>query len=139
MRLKSLLVVALLLGTSVVHAAPRSPEAQIEALMKSLQAKQLDGVFQNFFAGTLTVQLKPTELKAMDGQAKGALEFFGPPTSYEIVETKALGNNLVRMKILSKHRDEIPLFWNVLFYKRNAQWEPLSIFFFDDPQKAGFF
>ncbi len=92
-----------------------------------------------FFSGSLTAKQKGTELKAMEGQVKAALEFYGPPKSWEIVEAKSLGKDLVNLKLLSKHNDESPLFWNALFYRRNNAWEPLGVYFFDDPRKAGFF
>jgi hypothetical protein len=109
------------------------------SLLKTLQARKYDGALVTFFSGSLTAKQKGAELRAMDGQAKAALEFYGPPTSWEIVETKSLGKDLVNLKLLSKHNDDSPLFWNALFYRRNNAWEPVGVYFFDDPRKAGFF
>jgi len=46
----------------------------------------------------------------MDGQAKSAFEFYGRPTTYEIVETKKMGSSLIRMKWITKHKDDVPCF-----------------------------
>jgi hypothetical protein len=127
-----------LLATSAIAASAKGPEAQIEALMKTLEAGKFDGAMTSFFAGSIAAQQKPTEMRAMDGQAKSGLEFYGAPVSYEIVETKKIGNDLVNIKFLTKHKDDVPLFWNALFYRRHEQWEPLGLVFFDDPRKAGF-
>lgn len=126
------------LGTSAMAAAPKDPEAQIDALLKSLQAAKYDGALEVFFAGSYTAQQKSMEMKAMGGQMKAAFEFYGPPHTWDVVETKSIGKDLQNIKIISKQKDEVPLFWNALFYRRHGKWEPLGIFFFDDPKKAGF-
>lgn len=134
------ILAAAILCSSAVSAAPGgSPEAQMDALLKTLQAKKYDGAFEDFFAGSMTAQQKPNELKAMGGQAKAAFEFLGPPTSWEVVDTIKKGKDFVLLRVVSKHRDEVPVFWNAMFYRRSGKWEPLAVFFFDDPVKAGFF
>jgi len=138
MRFVPLLMLLAFLGVSEASAGQNTPEAQIEALIKSLQTGKFQNILHNFFAGSLAAQQKPTELKAMEGQVKAAFEFYGPPMSYEIVDTKKMGRDLVNIKFISKQKDDVPLFWNALFYRRHDQWEPLAVFFFDDPRKAGF-
>lgn len=138
MRFIVFVLLAFVLGTSAIAAAPKDPEAQIDAFLKTLQAAKYDGALEAFFAGSYAVQQKPTEMKAMGGQIKAAFEFYGPPTTWDIVETKKIGKDLQNIKLISKQNDEIPLFWNALFYRRHDKWEPLGIFFFDDPKKAGF-
>lgn len=124
---------------STAFAAPKEPTAQIEALIKRLQSGKADGALLDFFSGSLMFEQKEAQLRAMDAQAKAAFEFLGKPVSYEIVDTSKMGASLVRIKWITKHKNETPMFWNSLFYYRNSKWEPLGIFFFDDPQKAGFF
>lgn len=120
-------------------ALAAGPDEQLFSLLQTLQSRKYDGALTTFFSGSLTAKQKGTELKAMEGQVKAALEFYGPPRSWEIVESKALGKDLINLKLLSKHNDDVPLFWNALFYRRKNTWEPLGVYFFDDPRKAGFF
>jgi hypothetical protein len=131
-------LVGAVIATSSNAASPSTPEAQMEAFLKTLQEKKYDGALESFFAGSLAIQQKPTEMKAMSGQVKAAFEFLGPPTSWEIVETRKMGRDLVVLRLISKQKDETPVFWNAMFYRRLGKWEPLSVFFFDDPLKAGF-
>jgi hypothetical protein len=124
--------------TTVAFADSREPSAQVEALAKVLQSGKIEGVLIDFFANSLLAEQRPTELHAMDAQVKAALDFYGRSVNYEIVETTKMGNSLVRIKWITKHKRETPMFWNVLFYRRNGKWEPLNILVFDDPTKAGF-
>jgi hypothetical protein len=139
--MRRIIVVMLMVGSflSTAFAEPKEPSAQIDALMKRLQSEKIEGTLIGFFSGSLMFEQKEAQIRAMDGQAKAAIEFFGKPVSYEIVETSKMGTSLVRIKWITKHKNETPMFWNALFYHRNSKWEPLGIFFFDDPQKAGFF
>lgn len=139
--MRRIIIVMIMVGSllSTAFAEPKEPSAQIDVLIKRLQSGKADGALRDFFSGSLMLEQKEAQLRAMDGQAKAAFEFFGKPISYEIVETSKMGTSLVRIKWITKHKNETPLFWNSLFYRRNGKWEPLGIFFFDDPQKAGFF
>lgn len=123
---------------SIAFAEQKDPTAQIDTMMKRLQTGKIDGVFTDFFSGSLVAEQKELQLRAVDGQVKTAVDVYGRPTSYEIVETTKIGTSLMRIKWLTKHKSETPLFWNGLFYRRNNKWEPLAVVFFDDPQKAGF-
>ena|ERR1035437_1068660 len=138
MRTLILTIVAASCLASVALAESKEPTAQVETLVKRLETGKLDGVFADFFTGSLVGQQKEMQVRAMDGQAKAAFEFYGRATDHEIVETKKMGNSLVRIKWITKHKGDAPLFWNALFYRRNDKWEPLTIVFFDDPDKAGF-
>ncbi len=124
--------------SSTAFAEPKDPSAQIDTMVKRLQTGKIEGVFTALFSGSLVAEQKEVQLRAVDAQVKTAIDFYGRPTAYEIVETTKMGNSLIRIKWLTKHKDETPLFWNGLFYRRNNKWEPLAIVFFDDPHKAGF-
>jgi hypothetical protein len=138
--MRKLILVVLAVGMlfSTAFAESKEPTAQIEALVKRLQKGKIEGAFVDFFSGSLVAEQKEMQVRAMDGQAKAAFELYGRPSSHEIVETDKLGTSLIRIKWITKHKSETPLFWNGLFYRRNNKWEPLHLFFFDDPRKAGF-
>jgi hypothetical protein len=133
------ILTAIILAFTLVNSADAkegSPEQQVDALFKQLSSDKRVTAFQDFFSDSLMVAQKPSEVRAMDAQAKAAWEFYGPPASYEILQRTEIGKSLFRIKWLTKNADEVPLFWNVLFYRRNGNWEPLNISFFDDPTKA---
>ena len=115
-----------------------SPIHQISKLIDHLKSDDTSTALQTFFSDSLMTLQKPEQIRAMDAQAQGAWQFYGAPTEFEISDTQEIGDSLMRVRWLTKHNDEIPLFWNVLFYRRHDKWEPLNIIFFDDPVKAGF-
>ncbi len=137
MTIRSLIIACVFCSALCGAAESPSPEQRVNALFKQLNSEQRATAFQDFFKGSLTAAQKEAYLKAMDVQARGGMEFYGPPASYEIFERKEIGKSLFRIRWLTKHKDETPLFWSALFYLRAGSWEPLNVQFFDDPSKAG--
>jgi hypothetical protein len=138
MRFTIVAFLTFILATSAMAVGMKDPEAQMDDFLRTLQSAKYDGALENYFDGSFVGQQKPTEIKAMGSQLKAAFEFFGAPRSWELVEIKKIGSDLEKLKLITKHKDEIPLFWSALFYRRLGRWEPMTIFFFDDPLKAGF-
>ena len=136
--MKALLLLLPILPVMLV-AAPQNPTPRdrVGAVIAQLQSDRAPTAFADFFKDSLMASQKETLLRAMDGQAKGAFEFYGKPKTYEILSEEKFGENLVRIKWLTKHNDEVPMFWNCLFYLRKGRWEALSIVFNDSPQTAG--
>ena len=126
-----------LFALSKVSAAEGSPEQQVVALFKQLTSEKRSTAFQDFFGDGLAGKQKPAEIKAMDAQAAAAWQFYGLPESYEIIQRTEIGESLFRIKWLTKHKEEAPLFWSALFYRRSGMWEPFTVLFFDDPHRAG--
>ncbi len=134
-------IVAVLIGismqASIANAESIEPRAQVEALIAQLRTDKLDGFLEKAFAGSLVAKQKPMQIDAMSGQAKAALQFYGKLTDYELLETEDLGKSLRRIKWMTKHKDDMPLFWNAIYYRRHGKWEPLTLIFFDNPIQAG--
>ncbi len=131
------IVAAIALLTQTVVAGEGTPKEQVTKLYNTLSAGKSDDGFSQLFAGSLTAKQKEMQLKALCTQAKGAFDFYGPPTAIEFIEEKTLSDSLMKLKWLTKHRDESPLFWTALFYNRAGKWEPLQILFNDESAKAG--
>ncbi len=131
------IVAAIALLTQTVVAGEGTPKEQAMKLYSSISAGNTEEGFSLLFASSLMAERKEMQVKAMGNQAKSAFDFFGPPTAIEFIEEKTLSDSLVKLKWLTKHKDESPLFWNALFYNRAGKWEPLQILFNDEPAKAG--
>lgn len=134
-------VLALCIAGCAWGSAPANdtePAGQIDGLMRRLIEGRVDGAFTGIFAGSLVEQQKPGELRSIEVQAKNVFELFGSPRAYELIDTERLGESLVRLRWITRHADEAPLFWRGLFYRRHGRWEPLLIAFFDDPARVGF-
>ncbi|MES2470603.1 MAG: hypothetical protein V4675_25135 [Verrucomicrobiota bacterium] len=130
-------VASLAFFTQALVAGEGAPKEQAMKLYSSISAGKTEEGFSLLFASSLMAERKEMQVKAMGNQAKSAFDFYGPPTAIEFIEEKALSDSLMKLKWLTKHRDESPLFWNALFYKRAGKWEPLQILFNDESAKAG--
>jgi hypothetical protein len=128
---------ALALLTQVVAAGEGTPKEQVTKLNNSISAGKTEEGFSQLFAASLMAKQKEMQVKAMGTQAKGAFDFYGPPSGIEFIEEKTLSESLMKLKWITKHKDDSPLFWSALFYKRADKWEPLQIVFYDEPAKAG--
>ena len=125
------------LFTQTVLAGEGTPKEQVAKLYISISAGKTEEGFSQLFAASLMAKQKEMQVKAMGTQAKGAFDFYGPPTAIEFIEEKTLSESFMKLKWITKHKDESPLFWSALFYMRANQWEPLQIVFYDDPAKVG--
>jgi len=140
MLMRRIILVVLVVGSllSTAFAESEEPTTQIDALVKRLQSGEIDTAFVEFFSGSLISEQKEMVPRVIASQAKAAFEFYGRPSSYEILETSKMGTSLIRIKWITRHKSDAPLFWNSLFYRRNNKWEAVQFLVFDDPQKAGF-
>jgi len=137
MRSTLLLLTTLIAVTGSLVAKNGNPEEQVDVLFKQLTSEKRSTALQDFFADSLALAQKPAEVRAMDAKAEAAWSFYGPPASYEILERREIGKSLYRLRWLTKNKDETPLFWSALFYKRANKWEALNLIFIDQPEKAG--
>jgi len=126
-----------LLARTVSQAGEGTPKEQITALYDQCSSEHADSAFQDFFSNSLVQAQKEIQLKAVDSQAKGAFAIYGKPKAIEIIDENKLSDSLTRIKWLTKHNDETPMFWTALFYKRHGKWEPLTMVFYDSPEKIG--
>ena len=137
MKIAHITFAAVALLTQAVAAGEGTPKEQVTKLNNSISEGKTEEGFSYLFAASLTAKQKEVQVKAMGSQAKGAFDFYGAPTAIEFIEEKTLSESLMKLKWITKHKDDSPLFWSALFYKRANKWEPLQIVFYDDPTKAG--
>jgi hypothetical protein len=130
-------VAALAFLIQAVVAGEGTPKEQVTKLYNDISAGKTEEGFSRLFADSLMAKQKEVQVKAMGTQAKGAFDFYGPPTAIEFIEDKTFSESLMKLKWITKHKDDSPLFWSALFYKRAEKWEPLQIVFYDEPAKAG--
>lgn len=137
MNIRYIAAATLALLAQAVMAGEGTPKEQVKQLYDSISEGKPEEGFNRLFADSLLAKQNEMQVKAMGTQAKGAFDFYGPSTAMEFIEEKTLSESLVRLKWITKHKDDSPLFWSALFYRRADQWEPLQIVFYDDPEKAG--
>jgi hypothetical protein len=116
-----------------------------EVVQRAVNANpMLDGPAQivaNFFAAlesgkvdegyaTLTkdskIAEKPEELKQLKAKTREAIEVFGAITGFDFVESRAIGQRLVRATYISEGK-VFPLRWRFYFYKPENAWRLIDM------------
>lgn len=69
---------------------------------------------------------KPDELKQLKAKTREAIEVFGAITGFDFVESRAIGQRLVRATYVS-HGKVFPLRWRFYFYKPENSWRLIDM------------
>lgn len=107
-------------------AGPISDPAQIVAAFFSLlQKSSVDAAYASLTRGSRIAE-KPEELKLLKAKTNEAIEVFGAIVGHDLVETKVVGNRLVRTTYVS-HGKTFPLRWRFYFYNPDGNWRLIDL------------
>ena len=102
---------------------------------------ELDQAYSALTKGS-KVMGKPEDVQVLKKKTKEAIELFGTIQGHELVETKPIGQRLMRRTYLSLG-SEFPLRWRFYFYNANSTWRLIDmrvddrlVGIFDEPQEA---
>lgn len=90
-----------------------------------LQKGQIDEAYANLTKGS-KIGERPEELQTLKSKTTEAIQVFGSILGYELLETKAVGTNLMRRTYLSLGKD-FPLRWRFYFYQTGGQWRLVDL------------
>lgn len=124
--------------TPAVLAGEGAPKEQITQLYDSITAGKTEEGFSQLFAASLMAKQKEMQIKAMGTQAKGAFDFYGAPTAMEFIEEKTLSESLMKLKWLTKHKDESPCSGTLFFINAPANGSRCKSPFMTSPPKQSF-
>lgn len=112
-----------------VAAAPAAgidePGQAAATFFSSLQNGQIDEAYATLTKGS-KIGESPEELQTLKAKTTEAIQAFGAIQGYELLETKAVGANLMRRTYLSLGRD-FPLRWRFYFYRTIGQWRLVDL------------
>ena len=74
----------------------------------------------------LSLRAIPDEVKTLKAKTKEAIDLFGTIHGYDLVDTKPIGERLMRATYLSLGH-ELPLRWRFYFYKAETTWKLIDI------------
>ena len=69
---------------------------------------------------------KPEQLKQLKAKTREAIEVFGAISGYDFVESRAIGQRLVRATYVSQGKI-FPLRWRFYFYKPGNSWRLIDM------------
>jgi hypothetical protein len=101
------------------------PGQAAAAFFVLLQKSQIDEAYANLTKGS-KIGERPEELQTLKAKTNEAIQVFGAVQGYELLETKAVGTNLMRRTYLSLGRD-FPLRWRFYYYRSSGLWRLVDL------------
>jgi hypothetical protein len=102
-----------------------SPARAAIAFFALVQRNRIDEAYANLTKGS-RIGERTEDLKTLKSKTAEALELFGVIHGYELIETKEVGQNLLRRTYITLGRDS-PLRWRFYFYRTGAEWRLLDL------------
>jgi hypothetical protein len=90
-----------------------------------IQQGDIDAAYFGLTRGSKIAE-RPEELRSLKTKTKEAVEVFGAVHGYDLVESKPVGERLVRATYLSLGH-EYPLRWRFYFYKSETVWRLIDL------------
>jgi hypothetical protein len=121
-------------GPARVEAAPRTvtanpladgPSQIVATFFGSLKEGKIDEGYAMLTKGSKIAE-KPEELRQLKAKTREAIEVFGTINGYDFVESRAIGNRLVRATYVSLGK-VFPLRWRFYFYKPEDVWRLIDM------------
>lgn len=111
----------------VVQANPMQdgPSQIVAAFFASLKEGKIDEGYAMLTKGSKIAE-KPEELRQLKAKTREAIEVFGTINGYDFVESRAIGQRLVRATYVSLGK-VFPLRWRFYFYKPEEVWRLIDM------------
>ncbi len=90
-----------------------------------LQKGDVDGAYEALTKGSKIAE-RPEELKSLKAKTHEAIDVFGAVLGAEMVESKNVGERLLRRTYVSRGKD-FPLRWRFYFYKPELTWRLVDL------------
>ncbi len=124
-------------------AAPMldGPSQIVATFFSALKEGKIDDGYATLTKGSKIAE-KPEELRQLKAKTREAIEVFGNIHGYDFVESRAIGERLVRATYVSLGK-VFPLRWRFYFYKTEDVWRLIDMRvddkltgIFDEPEEA---
>jgi hypothetical protein len=102
-----------------------SPGQLVGAFFALLQKGSVDAAYASLTRGSKIAE-KPEELRLLKAKTNEAIEVFGTVLGFDLVESKAVGQRLLRATYVS-HGKTFPLRWRFYFYNPDGNWRLIDL------------
>ena len=125
------LVILLLSCPGSVFAAERSSyQTEAEKFLKTIIEGQVDEAYDELFQGSPILKLKPQAIDVTKQQTKLLIGLYGKRLGFELIKKQNYGTSVIRLLYLIK-TENIPITFEIYFYKPYTKWLPASVNFED--------
>jgi len=101
------------------------PAQIVATFFNSLRDGKIDDGYANLTKGS-NIAEKPEELKQLKAKTHEAIELYGYINGFDFVESRAVGQRLVRATYVSQGK-VFPLRWRFYFYKPDDVWRLIDL------------
>jgi len=110
-----------------IHSNPMldGPAEIVSTFFASLKEAKIDEAYATLTKGSKIAE-KPSELRQLKEKTREAIEVFGNMNGFDFVESKAIGQRLVRATYVSLGK-VFPLRWRFYFYKPEDVWRLIDM------------
>jgi hypothetical protein len=110
-----------------VHANPMldGPAQIVATFFASLKEGKIDEGYATLTKGSKIAE-KPEELRQLKAKTREAIDVFGSINGFDFVESRAIGQRLVRATYVSLGK-VFPLRWRLYFYKPEDVWRLIDM------------
>ncbi len=110
---------------AVDMSAADAPDQMAQRFFSALQKADVDGAYDHLTRGSKIAE-RPEESKALRAKTREALDVFGVLIGYQMIESKNVGERLLRRTYVSLGK-EFPLRWRFYFYKPELAWRLVDL------------
>jgi hypothetical protein len=112
---------------SGVHGNPLAdgPSQIVATFFQALKDNKVDDGYATLTKGSKIAE-KPEELRNLKAKTREAISVFGEINGYDFVESKAIGQRLIRATYVSLGK-VFPLRWRFYFYKPEDVWRLIDM------------
>jgi len=126
-------ILILLLFNSPAYGA--EPTVQAEKFFLALMKGNINGAYDEIFAGTGIMEANPQSVQMLKMQTQSAFQMYGKAFAFEKIHDEQFSPSLIRLVYLLKF-DLLPVTWEMYFYKPRDDWKLSKILFMDQFQNV---
>lgn len=112
--------------------AATSPSYQVKAekFLETIIAGQVDEAYDNLFKDSPILKLKPQDIDITKQQTNMLMSLYGKKLGFEFIRKETYGNSVIRLLYIIK-TENIPITFEIYFYRPSSKWLPASVNFED--------
>lgn len=107
-----------------------SYQVQAEKFLETVVAGQVDQAYDDLFKDSPILKLKPQDIDITKQQTNMLISLYGKKLGFEFIKKETFGNSVIRLIYIIK-TENIPITFEIYFYKPHSKWLPASVNFED--------
>ena len=132
MKISSIIALMILLAYPINLFAAGGPSYQVQAekFLQTIVEGRVDKAYDELFKDSPIMKLKPQAIDVTKQQTNMLVGLYGKKLGFEFIKKQTYGNSIIRLLYIIK-TENIPITFEIYFYKPSSKWLPASVNFED--------